>query len=118
VTNVPKDVAYTYDVTADDVDSAAFDLTITAALLPTWLTMTDKGDGAATLHGIPTEANVGDHPVALQVSDGAAAATQSFTITVTSKENYYLYLPMILSNHSVSAYYGDKGVAAIMHIAR
>jgi VCBS repeat-containing protein len=118
VTNAAKGVAYTYDVTAADVDNAAADLTITAPVRPGWLTLTDNGNGTATLNGIPTEANIGDHPVVLQVFDGASSATQSFTITVNDRKDYYIYLPMILRNYSVSAYYSDKRVAAMIHIAR
>jgi len=84
VTAATQDVAYTYDVTATDPD-AGDTLTITASTLPAWLTLTDNGDGTATLTGTPTNAEVGAHPVSLLVTDsGNSTDTQSFTITVAN----------------------------------
>jgi hypothetical protein len=96
VITATEDAAYRYDVTATDVDNALADLTITAPTLPGWLTLTDNGDGTATLTGTPTPTDIGDHPVVLQVSDGTATTTQPFTITVSAKGMYYIYLPVIL----------------------
>jgi hypothetical protein len=48
------------------------------------VTLTDNGNGTATLTGTPTNNQVGDHPVALQVSDGVELASQPFTITVVN----------------------------------
>ncbi len=74
---------YTYDITADDADADTA-LTIGAATLPSWLALTDSGDGAAVLTGIPGNDDLGDHPVVLTLTDGVITApvTQSFTITV------------------------------------
>ena len=52
VTTATEDVAYSYSITTSDVDGDA--LTITAPTLPAWLTLTDNGDGTATLTGTPT----------------------------------------------------------------
>ena len=57
-------------------------LTITAPTLPAWLQLADNGDGTAALTGTPDAADVGDHEVSLQVSDGTDTAVQDFTITV------------------------------------
>jgi MYXO-CTERM domain-containing protein len=70
-------------VAASDVD-AGDSLTITATTLPTWLTLTDNGDGTASLAGTPDNADVGTHSVALEVTDGMASDTQSFDIAVTN----------------------------------
>ena len=94
VTAATEEITYTYNVTIADVDNAVTDLTIAAPTRPGWLTLTDNGDGTATLTGIPTQTDTGDHPVVLQVSDGAATTTQPFTITV-SKGTRYIYLPML-----------------------
>jgi len=102
VTYAAGGVVYTYDITTADVDNAAADLTITAPLLPGWLTLTDHGDGTATLSGIPAATDVGDHPILIWAHDGAAVATQSFTIAVNVKENEYIYLPTIFANVSAS----------------
>jgi hypothetical protein len=98
VTNATKGVSYAYDVIAADVDNAATDLTITAPIRPIWLTLNDNGDGTATLTGTPADADVGDHPVELQAFDGAATTTQSFTITVSAKQEYLIYLPVVFGN--------------------
>ena len=55
---------------------------LNATTLPAWLTLTDNGDGTATLSGTPTNAEVGTHNVVLEVSDGSLTDTQAFTITV------------------------------------
>ncbi len=83
VTTATEDVAYSYSITASDPDSGA-SLTISATTLPVWLTLTDNGDGTAALAGTPANAQVGDHGVVLEVSDGSLTATQSFTITVSN----------------------------------
>jgi hypothetical protein len=49
------------------------------------LTLTDNGNGTATLAGTPQTANVGSHSVALRVADAAgASATQTFTVNVAA----------------------------------
>ena len=48
VTSATEDIVYVYNVTATDVDVGDI-LTITGT--PAWLTLTDNGDGAATLTG-------------------------------------------------------------------
>ncbi|MBT0961739.1 Ig-like domain-containing protein, partial [Denitromonas iodatirespirans] len=66
----------------------------TAPTLPAWLTLTDNGDGTATLSGTPTNAEVGNHAVSLQVSDGSLTATQNFTLTVSHTNS----VPVITSD--------------------
>ena len=82
LTTATEDVAYSYTITTSDSDGDA--LTIDATTLPSWLTLTDNGDGTATLAGTPTNAEVGDHSVILEASDGSLSATQSFTISVSN----------------------------------
>ena len=91
-----QDVLYTYAVTADDPDLIHGDeLTITATTLPAWLTLTDHGNGTATLTGTPMTADVGDHAVELLVTDSEGLTdTQTFTITVWCRT----YLPLVLRN--------------------
>jgi hypothetical protein len=53
--------------------------------LPTWLELTDTDEGKATLAGIPTNADVGNHPITLVVTDSSGLTdTQSFTIVVAN----------------------------------
>jgi hypothetical protein len=86
VTIAAPGVAYAYAVTTTDPDLVYGDrLTITASVKPAWLTLTDQGNGTASLGGTPSSAEVGPHAVTLQVRDAAGAtASQSFTITVTT----------------------------------
>jgi hypothetical protein len=81
VGNATQGAAYLYAITAADPDPASA-LTITAPILPGWLTLTATGNGTASLSGTPGSADVGTHTVVLQVSDGANSDEQSFTITV------------------------------------
>ncbi|WP_345530972.1 putative Ig domain-containing protein [Viridibacterium curvum] len=83
VTNVAESTAYTYNITTNDVD-VGDTLAITATTLPSWLSLTDNGDGTATLTGTPSNADVGSHSVVLRVFDGTAFVTQSFSITVAN----------------------------------
>ena len=64
-----EDALYTYTITATDPDGneqAAY--TYDAATNPDWLSLTDNGDGTATLTGTPDNSDVGDHTVAFSVS--------------------------------------------------
>ena len=80
VTKAVQGEAYTYVATGTDVDGDA--LTLTAPTLPAWLTLTDHGDGTASLEGAPSDD--GEYPVVLRLSDGLIAVDQAFTITVTA----------------------------------
>ena len=101
VLTATQGVTYTYAVAATDPDLPYGDvLTVTAPItLPAWLTLTDHGDGTATLSGIPTNAHIGSHPVTLKVTDsGGLFAEQSFTVTVTAKAGYTVFLPLVVRN--------------------
>ncbi len=78
-----QDILYTYNIAATDPDTGDL-LTITAPNLPAWLTLTDSGNGTATLTGTPTNEEVGSHAIALRVSDGSANVDQIFTVTVAN----------------------------------
>ncbi|MEX2494796.1 MAG: putative Ig domain-containing protein, partial [Woeseia sp.] len=80
VLDATEDEEYSYEITATDDDGDALEMT--APTLPGWLTLTDNGDGTATLSGTPGNADVGEHSVALEVSDGSDTGAQEFTITV------------------------------------
>jgi len=80
ITAAVQDASYTYAVAAADANGDA--LAITAPTLPGWLTLTDHGDGTATLTGTPGASDLGAHAVVLRVSDGELSADQVFAITV------------------------------------
>ncbi|NND71023.1 MAG: tandem-95 repeat protein, partial [Rhodothermales bacterium] len=82
VTAATEDSAYSYAIATSDVDGDP--LAITASTLPAWLTLTDNGDGTASLTGTPTNAEVGSHSVVLEVTDGTVITTQSFSILVAN----------------------------------
>jgi len=102
VTTAVQGVLYTYAITTTDPDLPHGDvLTVTApTTLPAWLTLTDHGNGTATLSGTPTDAHVGSHPLTLRVSDsGGLTATQAFTVTVAAKPVYTVFLPLVARNY-------------------
>ncbi|MFQ5400208.1 MAG: choice-of-anchor Q domain-containing protein [Anaerolineae bacterium] len=92
---------YGYDIVVESVGAGSV-LTITAPVLPDWLTLIDHGDGTATLDGTPGAGDVGDHIAVIQVADGFATATQTFTITVEALPVSPIFLPVIF-NHYVPA---------------
>jgi VCBS repeat-containing protein len=80
--NATSGITYTYSITAVDVNVDDV-LTISAPVLPSWLTLSDHGAGQATLRGQPSNADAGDNPVSLRVTDATGlSANQNFTITV------------------------------------
>ncbi|WP_420315846.1 endonuclease [Ekhidna sp.] len=81
VTTATENVSYTYNITASGGSGT---LTLSAPVLPMWLTLTDAGNGTGSLSGTPATLEVGSHPVTLEVTDGTDTDTQSFTITVNA----------------------------------
>ena len=78
VTVGAQDVLYTYSIVASDVDLADV-LTISSIVqLPSWLALTNHGNGTATLTGTPGAANIGVSGVAIQVSDDKGHIAQQF----------------------------------------
>ncbi|BCR04430.1 hypothetical protein DESUT3_14990 [Desulfuromonas versatilis] len=83
VLSAQQGTAYSYAVKGADVDTGD-SLTITGTY-PAWLTLTDHGNGSATLSGTPDNGQVGNHPVGLKVTDGGGlSATQNFSILVSN----------------------------------
>jgi hypothetical protein len=86
VTAVHEDVAYSYTVTATDIDPGD-NITLSAPTLPSWLTFVPA---SGLLSGTPTNDQVGtnataDFDVTIRATDNASAFDeQSFTITVTN----------------------------------
>ncbi len=84
ITDAIEDQLYQYTLVATDPNFWA-NLTITASTLPSWLVLTDNGDGTALLEGTPLNENVGSNPIVLEVTDGVSPAVQqNFTINVTN----------------------------------
>jgi hypothetical protein len=95
-------MTYTYNIVVSDVDTGDT-LDITAPILPGWLSLTDNGDGTATLSGKPVSAEVvGNHDVELRVEDAEGAFDiQPFIIHVTARapDTFFIYLPVALRNN-------------------
>ncbi len=75
--------AFEYHISATDADGDA--LLFHAVSMPSWLTLTDNGDGTAVLTGTPDAGDVGSVDITIEVSDGEEVVQQSFTLTVQSQ---------------------------------
>jgi hypothetical protein len=83
VTSVHYDDPYIYNIQTHDFNSGDI-LNISGPILPSWLTLTDNGDGTAILSGTPDQLLTGLHDVSISVTDNIAdPVEQSFTIEVT-----------------------------------
>lgn len=82
VSSATEDQPYVYNITASDSDQGDV-LTITAPILPAWLSIDDNGNGTARLSGTP--GSTGNYSVVLEVADqDNATSEQRFTIGVSS----------------------------------
>ncbi len=88
VLDATEDQDYRYDVTTSDADQAEI-ITISAPVLPYWITFEDLGNGTATLTGTPTNEELAPafdtlpYDVELVVSDWEGqSSTQAFTIMI------------------------------------
>ncbi len=70
--------AYSYAISTTDSDPRS----LTLVDGPAWLSLSDNGDGSATLTGTPDASDLGPASVVLSVSDGHLSQTQTFTLTV------------------------------------
>jgi hypothetical protein len=73
---------YQYEIAATDPDNNPLQFLVTGG--GDWLTLTDHGDGTATLWGTPTNAHAGPWNITLTVGDGFVKVNQQFTIDVTA----------------------------------
>ena len=78
-----EDTEYIYNITTSDPDIGD-SRTLSAIDLPGWLSLTTNS-GNGTLRGTPSDAQVGDHVIKLEVKDAAnAKALQQFTLSVAN----------------------------------
>jgi hypothetical protein len=115
VTTAKEGAAYTYDVEATDPneDTLTYSLTIS----PTGMTINST---TGVITWTPTESQVGENEVVVEVSDGNKSTTQSFTVTVAeAKLTSIVVLPISMTLEigksrtitSVTAHY-DNGTEA------
>jgi len=91
---------YVAMVHAWEGDSLGF----TAISSPSWLILTDEGNGSATLAGKPSISDLGPHSVEIRVSDGRGGATsQSYQLMVGESNGE----PFFTSSPVTTAYLGD-----------
>jgi CSLREA domain-containing protein len=86
------------EITASDADGDP--LTFTLSEEPSFATLTDHGDGTATLTLAPGFDDDGTYTgVTVTVSDSSTQDSETFTITVTDVETMPVFLPLVLRNH-------------------
>ena len=98
---------YTYDIITLDPDVGDM-RNITATVLPSWLNVTDNGNGTASLYGTPSNSDLGVHPVVLEVRDNEGSVdTQSFSITAdnTNDPPVFVSTPVIVVNEDANYEY-------------
>jgi hypothetical protein len=106
ITNVAEDAVYIYSIITQDIDAGS-SLTISAvSTLPSWLTLTDNGNGTGTLTGTPLNADVGTVNVTLKVTDNLATFNeQTFTIIVINVND-----PPLITGQSALSINEDENI--------
>lgn len=80
---VTEDEQYIYNIETSDPDQGDLRTISSVNPLPSWLNLTDNGDGTGLLSGTPTDADIGNYDIQLKVTDESDSSKfQSFTITV------------------------------------
>jgi hypothetical protein len=77
ITTAKEGAAYTYEVEATDPNGDTLTYSLTAG--PDGMTINSN---TGVISWTPTESQIGDNEVVVEVSDGSRSETQSFTITV------------------------------------
>ena len=111
-------IEYTYEIEATDPDADDV-LTYSLTEKPTGMTINET---TGAVSWTPTEAQVGEHQVIIEVSDGKVSVSQNFTITVAEALlDSIVVLPSTMSIYvgdtepvtSVTAYYDNETSASI-----
>lgn len=121
ITTATETLLYNYNITAEDADAGNV-LSITALIIPAWLSLTDSGDGTALLSGTPAYDQLGDFKVSLSVEDSAGGSgSQHFIISVSENivsvnldlpDNWSLIsLPVTPDNSNLTFIFPDAEVA-------
>jgi hypothetical protein len=99
---VPESPSFTSASSASGTEAVSFSFTVTTtggpdkpaisttSDLPSGVTLTDNGDGTATLAGTPAVGSAGTYPVTLTATDAAGSATQAFTLTVSPEAGFHI----------------------------
>ena len=81
--NHDEDAAFSYQLTASDIDADVVEETLTyeAVSAPSWMTVSSSG----LISGTPANGDVGSHEVTVKVTDSAGASDEkTFTLTVNN----------------------------------
>jgi uncharacterized repeat protein (TIGR01451 family) len=99
---LPESPSFTSASSASGTEGVSFSFTVTTtggpdrpaitttSDLPSGVTLTDNGDGTATLAGTPAVGSAGTYPVTLTATDAAGSATQAFTLTVNPEAGFHI----------------------------
>lgn len=99
---------YSATISASDPDPGD-QLRILAPILPPWLSVTDAGNGSATLSGTPQNQDVGPQLIELQVVDSTGlSATQQLTIDVAPNR------PAVLTHNLADTVREGRTYAAVI----
>jgi aspartate 1-decarboxylase len=109
ITAANEDSAYSYNADVSDIDPVPDSLTLSAPVLPSWLTFTP---GSGELAGIPTNAEVGEHNVTLRVNDGSVNVDQSFTITVSNVNDASIFTTTAITAATEDSAYSYTAAAS------
>lgn len=112
-TSATVGTAYNYSITTSDAAHTSATISLTATTKPAWLTLTNNGNGTATLSGTPSAADAGSNAVALSATDGFTTVTQNFTITVVTANatntETFTNIPVASSSYANFSWTGDDG---------
>jgi len=114
--------AYSYSITTSDLANPTSIISLTATTKPAWLTLTDNGNGTATLSGTPSASDAGSNSVTLKADDSFTPVTQTFTITVSlvgaTNTETFTNAPDIKDTYSNTSWTGDGGSSWTATLAR
>jgi hypothetical protein len=101
VTEARPGVAYSYTVSAEDVDGDI--LSYTALVLPGWLTF---NSATRTLAATPGEQDLGDQHVTIRISDGSLYTDHTFVISVDAGNHAPAFTSEPATSVTVGVAYG------------
>ncbi|MGB3510616.1 MAG: Ig-like domain-containing protein, partial [Microcoleaceae cyanobacterium] len=100
VTNATTGQQYSYTITTTDPESDP--VGITATNLPTWLSLTDNGDGTGTLTGTPTAQDTGNINIEIDATDGQLTTPKQYTINVTDNTGNNQNQPPVATDSTIT----------------
>ena len=110
ITEVDEDAAYSYTLTADDIDED--ELVYAASTIPDWLSFDASSH---ILSGTPDYTQVGTHSVVLTVTESSGSevqVSQSFTVTVNAVNDAPTAIPIAEISSSVCIMLVEPGLSS------